>query len=198
MDLFDRVGKTVSDVGQRTREGADIVRLNNKISENEKQMDQVYTRIGKLYFDLHGEDPEEAFVPDLTAVLELKAQNDEFNDQIQNLKGFVKCPTCGEYVANTEKICPHCGGIIMTEDFMYCPSCHATVEKENAFCPYCGTRLHEDEPKEPEPVEQPTKIICRCGAELDTSIAFCPHCGTRVADLIAEQEATAAAEAQDV
>ncbi len=191
MPFLDKVSKTVSDVGQKTKDTADIARLNSKISENDRQINQLYTKIGEIYFNLYSENPGEDFVPDVTEVLNLKAQNEEFNDQIQQLKGFVKCPCCGEYIANTERVCPHCGQSLLPDNLMICPSCNATVEKTNSFCPYCGTRLSVAQPEAVTEDKPVTKIICTCGTEVDEGMAFCPNCGTRIADLIAVKEVPA-------
>ena len=53
-EFFSNFGKKISNVGQetvkRTKEIAEISKLSNKIKDEEKKIDGLYTELGKKYF----------------------------------------------------------------------------------------------------------------------------------------------------
>lgn len=57
MAFFDKIGKTVTEVSQKTiaktKELADTSRLNTMISEEERIIANQYFQIGKLYVSIH-------------------------------------------------------------------------------------------------------------------------------------------------
>ena len=65
MAFFDDLGKKLSQAGQsavqKTKEVADIARLNSAIYDEEKRIDSNYLEIGKLYVALHDAEHEADF-----------------------------------------------------------------------------------------------------------------------------------------
>ncbi len=175
MEFFDKVSKTVSDTGQKAKEMADVATLNNKVSANERQIKDLYTQLGDAYYQVHSEDPETGFSPMVTQITDLQNEIKEWNEQIQQLKGNIKCPNCGEYVDGKAYVCPHCGQSLLPEGSIVCPQCGAVIEEGMAFCQYCGARL-DAQPEAAEELE-PGQIRCTCGALLEKDDLFCAQCG---------------------
>ncbi len=62
MELFEQIGKKVTDAGQGAAQQAkivaDIAKLTGMISERKKRVAQLYVEVGKLYYERHKDDPE--------------------------------------------------------------------------------------------------------------------------------------------
>lgn len=62
MELFEQIGKKVTDAGQGAAQQAkivaDIAKLTGMISERKKRVAQLYGEVGKLYYEQHKDDPE--------------------------------------------------------------------------------------------------------------------------------------------
>ncbi len=213
MSIIDRVSKTFSETGQKTKDLAEIAKLNGKISNNERRIKQIYRDLGELYCTLHAEDAEEEFVEMVASANELAAQNQEWDAQIRELKGMVKCPECGKFIEKDAQVCMYCGYQVIPEPAPnpepdpsgdpvrtpprgaaaspmaapggICPICGEKLEDDVLFCPNCGTRVQLT--LQQTGGENPEKtFVCRCGTVLDPDALFCPNCGTRRADLEAE------------
>ena len=67
MSFFDEVGKKITDVGQgpiqKTKNMADVAKLNSVISEEEQKIKSAYEQIGQIYVQKYRQNPE----PDLEA-----------------------------------------------------------------------------------------------------------------------------------
>lgn len=163
MAFFDDFGKKISQASQstlqKTRDMADVAKINMQISDEEKKMNDTYLQIGKLYMELHASDSEEAFQGMVQTIADAQANIKEFEAQIQEIKGVVRCEKCG-----------------------------AEVSREAAFCPACGMKMPEIVPEEMVPEETAAqeaeavveKKCSNCGTVLGTDALFCSECGTKV------------------
>ena len=124
-DVFEKIGKTLTDTGkavsEKTKQVGDIAKLNAKIVSSERTISDNYTILGKYYYDNHKDDAEDGaleFVNGITAALDAI---DDMKAQILSLKGVVKCQVCG-------------------------------IESpiENCYCGRCGAELEKPEPEEEE------------------------------------------------
>ncbi len=143
MMILNKISKTISNTNQKAHNAADMTNLNNKIAENNRQIQQLYAEIGEAYCNMHSDDAEDYVSENVKYVRELKTNNEELNDQIQALNGFIKCPNCGEYVPSNSPYCTSCGHRLLSDDKVICPSCGQVLEKGMPFCQYCGARLPE-------------------------------------------------------
>lgn len=163
--FFDDLGKKISQAGQttvqKTRDMADVAKINMQISDEEKKINDTYLQIGKLYMELHASDSEEAFQGMVQTIVEAQGKIKEYKAQIQEIKGVVRCEKCG-----------------------------AEVSKEAVFCPVCGVKMPEIVSEETEKTEveadaqaqEPVveKKCANCGAVLGNDALFCSECGTKV------------------
>jgi rRNA maturation endonuclease Nob1 len=119
MSFFDDFGKKISSVSQeaiaKTKDFADVTKLNSNISEEERKINSAYSEIGKMYFELHSDDYEECFGTQFLAIKESKEKIKDYEKQIVNIKGVVKCPNCGTEVPKTAAFCASCGSAITQE-----------------------------------------------------------------------------------
>lgn len=113
MAFFDDLGKKLSQAGQsavqKTKEMADIAKLNSAISDEEKRIDNSYLEIGKLYVSLHDAEHEADFDSLIAAIHESEAKVKDYQQQIKDIKGVVKCEKCGAEVPSNAAFCSSCG-----------------------------------------------------------------------------------------
>ena len=166
MAFFDNLGKKISQAGQtavqKTKEMADIAKLNSSISDEEKKIDNSYREIGKLYVSLHDEEHEAAFAELIAGIHDAEKKISEYQQQIKDIKGVICCEKCGAEVANNA-----------------------------AFCSACGAPMPVVKPVETEAAEEGAKCS-KCGAALTPGMKFCTSCGSPVEEPAAEEPAVEA------
>lgn len=113
MAFWDSVGEKVSEATANTmrkmKDFGDTAKLQGQISAEEKKIDNLYREIGKLYCYLHGGSPEGQFVQLVNQVRDARRLVEQYNQQIQQIKGVTVCPKCGTQVEATAAFCPKCG-----------------------------------------------------------------------------------------
>lgn len=113
MAFFDDLGKKLSQAGQsavqKTKEVADIARLNSAIYDEEKRIDSNYLEIGKLYVALHDAEHEADFGKLVSAIHESENKIRDYKHQIKDIKGVSVCEKCGAEVAVNSAFCSACG-----------------------------------------------------------------------------------------
>ena len=113
MGFFDDFGKKISSAGQeaiaKTKELADIAKINSSISDEENKIKTAYSEIGKKYFENHSEDSEEDYEAQIAVIKEAMEKIKAYEQQIVEIKGVVKCPNCGAENSKTAASCATCG-----------------------------------------------------------------------------------------
>lgn len=159
MEFFKGLGNKISHTSQeaikKTKEIADITKLNGEISAEEKKINNTYQMIGQKYFELHANLPEEEFVELVISIKNSMNKIEKAKEDIRRLKG--------------KRVCPQCS---------------AVLEGEAPFCPMCGAKLPVIEKPiveetKVEVIEE--KNTCKsCGEELEDGAMFCQSCGDKV------------------
>lgn len=206
MALWDSISKKASETTAKAIQQAKILsetaKLNSMISDEESKISSNYFQIGKLYCAIHQQDPEDCFVAMLTAIAEAEQKIQEYRQQIQQIKGVLRCEKCGAEVAKGNAFCSSCGAAMpktepaVSENHVICASCGAQVEKGMRFCTSCGRPMLQTVEETPAVVDaeavaetsteataetEKTKRVCAsCGAEMGDGIAFCTECGTKI------------------
>lgn len=189
MAFFDKIGKTVTEVSQKTiaktKELADTSRLNTMISEEERIITNQYFQIGKLYVSIHRNDYEEDFSGMINAIAEAEEKIINYKKQVQEIRGIQRCENCGAEVPNGAAFCSSCGAVMpkiqapVSTDCIKCENCGAAVKKGMRFCTSCG------KPMAPIvkaiPTEEIQERFCpNCGSKLDPGVVFCTECGMKL------------------
>lgn len=210
--FFDDLGKKISQasqsVVQKTQGMSEVSRLNAVIGDAEKQIESCYLQIGKLYVAMHAADHEPDFTGMVNTIREAEARIRDSKEQIQLIKGLVKCEKCGAFVESSVAFCSTCGAAmprrLLDENTIRCTSCGQLVPKEMRFCTACGKPTVDilqtvpvtapvaepivDDvtvvaPEQTAQVEQtaPAARFCtECGTAVEAGAAFCVECGTKL------------------
>lgn len=102
MGFFDDFGKKISSAGQeaiaKTKELADVAKINSNISDEENKIKTAYSEIGKKYFENHSEDSEEDYEAQIAVIKEAMEKIKAYEQQIVEIKGVVKCLTVAQRI----------------------------------------------------------------------------------------------------
>lgn len=184
MAFFDEIGKKLSQTGQgmvqKTKEIADVAKLNSNISDEEKILSNAYSQIGQLYVQLHNEDFESDFEDLIMQIKESQENIEKSKQEIQEIKGVKRCDICGAEISNNATFCSSCGTAVAQKkavdaaNLTQCTNCGKMIEKGMRFCTFCGCEVVV-------PQNENTDNKClSCGSLLATDAAFCTQCGATV------------------
>lgn len=186
MAFFEDFGKRITQTGQeavqKTKDFTETTRLNGQKNELEKQVESYYLEIGKRYYELHNTEPEEPFAKWVAAVHDAQEQISQLEEQIQQLKGTIRCLNCGAELQKGTMFCSACGTKVVEvtpqkEEIAgnICPNCGEIVSEDAAFCCNCGAKIVLQK------VPEPKKTICsHCGSIVSDDALFCANCGTKI------------------
>lgn len=200
MAFFDDLSKKLSNAGQgavqSTKNFANVSKINTQINDEEKKINEAYFQIGKLYFDIYKDSPDEKLATYVQIVKDSLNNIDTYNDQIREIKGIAICPTCGAEVVFQSAFCNACGTKMplrapsqpIPENSVQCSACGVYVSRDCKFCTACGNVMTVPEPQiqvsapsAQTPVAQNVGKICpSCGKSLSVDAVFCTGCGQQV------------------
>ncbi len=183
MAFLDDLGKKISQAGQnvaqKTKDMTGIAKINSAISDEEKKINEICFSIGKIYVDKNGVGFEEECKVLLANANEAKAKIENYQQQVQEIKGVLVCEKCGAEVTVGSLFCNNCGNSMPKIEVepevkgVICSNCGHTVEGGGRFCTNCGTPVSAPQ------VDKKKKCV-NCGTELAEGVAFCTNCGTKV------------------
>ena len=178
MAFFEDLGKKISKMGQttvqKTKEFADIAKLNSSISEEERKLKETYLQIGKQYVELYGEKEESDFSELILSIRAGQEKISEYQAEIEKIRGVMRCEQCGAEIAYNSGFCSNCGSKIEMKQELIMEavdiSADEGAETEESME---GTVVEEGAVEE--------KTLCKnCQAVLPEGAAFCAECGTKV------------------
>ena len=179
MAFFDDLGKKITQAGQavsqKTKDFTGVAKLNAAIADEEKKLQNTYSQIGRIYVSKHANDFESDFSGLIASVKESENNIVNYRQQIQSIKGLVRCEKCGAEIANNISFCSACGAPVAPA----APASYAAPAAPSA------------------PVANPNLVLCTgCGQMISKDLKFCTSCGTPTAS--ATQPAPAPAPAAPV
>ncbi|MDY3791129.1 MAG: zinc ribbon domain-containing protein [Oscillospiraceae bacterium] len=110
VETLNNTGKAVS---EKTKQGTDIVKANLKITTEERELNDLFLEIGKMYYENNRENPCCDHMKELfDKVAEKEAAVEELKSKVRALKGVVICQNCGAEVGDDNAFCGKCGAKI--------------------------------------------------------------------------------------
>lgn len=160
MGWTDSINRFTQSAVMKSKEMAEISRLNLEISRGEQRVRDVCLQLGQ-YLMRH---PELLPTQDET-VLEFQRSLAEAQDKLaqsqqtlMSVKNVAVCPGCGAQVSRTSRFCDRCGAPIdrpAQEELpagTVCRQCGGALEAGALFCGNCGAR------QEPAPAQSPDEV----------------------------------------
>ncbi len=184
MAFYDGLGKKIQQTGQgaidKTKKGAESVKLNSAINNLDREIKEEYTEIGRIYYQKHANDVEDPdLIPHFQKVSENLAEIQNNRDQIDALKGLQKCPSCGMSISEDMTFCKYCGARLVPEFTAAGQTAEETAAEPAAEAVVAPEPAPEAEAAE-EPAAEAPAFCAHCGAKLEPGTAFCPSCGQKV------------------
>ena len=113
MAFFDDLGKMITQTGQeavnKTKEVAEVAKLNNDINSAKNKIDDLYKQIGQAFAERNADTTKEPYAGLLAQIAEQKKLIADKREEIGVVKGFRNCPNCGARVADGVAFCGKCG-----------------------------------------------------------------------------------------
>lgn len=148
-DLGKKISATSQSAAQKTKNLAEIAKLNSQVNDLTKSISSYYQEIGKLYFEKAQGNPDEDFAELFAQIAEAEAKIVETKEQIRVIKGIEVCDKCNAEVPAGQKFCSNCGNQIRTEEQVQaaegkktCATCGEVVDASQNFCNKCGSQLN--------------------------------------------------------
>lgn len=187
MAFFETLGGKIINAGQSiaqsTKNFADVTKLNSTVSDYEKQIMDLYTIVGKAYYERHKNDVNAEERQRIMAINALFKQIEDLKQQVKEIEGLTKCPNCGGDVPRDALFCNNCGSKIIKETAgRHCSNCGMPLAADSMFCAHCGTKVELEAAKvENTEVSAGEQKLCPvCQAVLTDEDVFCSGCGTPV------------------
>lgn len=150
--MRDKLTQASQSTVQKAKDLSEIARLNGVISNAEKQINDLYTKIGYAVYCAYYEAP-------LPEAADLINQVTELHQTIENSKAQINAINAADS----------------------CPACGAKISKGMAFCGNCGHKLIVAEQPAAEVPAEPRPAFCaNCGAPLSPDSMFCNSCGQKI------------------
>lgn len=150
MDFFNDLGKKFShaarSVQERSRESAEVTRLNANLSAARAELDSRLTELGRAYYEHVANAGAEVDESLICAVRESVARIESLSAQRDRMRPLIRCSSCGCVLPEEARYCFLCGRPLPepsptaepVPDAQYCVHCGAMREGESRFCPVCG------------------------------------------------------------
>ena len=126
MGFMDNVSTFTKGLGEKAKGNYDVIALNNRISQAEREMNTVYLELGRRYFELHRDDPEEGLSGFVKNLLNTEQTIAELRQTVEDTKAATAAVQLTNPAAKAAgKFCQNCGSPVGDE----------------LFCGVCGTKL---------------------------------------------------------
>jgi uncharacterized membrane protein YvbJ len=147
--IWDELSKKITVTGQNAVKSvsnlANITKLKDSITQEQKNVDNFYLRLGQECFRQCKDIEEEPYAALCAEIKEGEARIAALEDEIQMLQDMKKCPQCGAVCKYDSRFCPSCGAEITIAppppEHGSCRNCGAALVEGALFCKACGTKV---------------------------------------------------------
>ena len=113
MSFWDDAKKKAAELTNKASDSAanlkERTKINSEISGTKKEIQELYLQLGHAYYDKYKDDPTAEQAGVVKCITDAENKIVELNAKLDQLKGNVACPSCGEKVATGASFCPKCG-----------------------------------------------------------------------------------------
>lgn len=113
MAFLDDLSRKLTMVGQeaasQTKAFAETARINAKISDEERQINALFSQLGRNYFESNKDNPNAEQIDLINNIKDAMHRIEVYRGDIRRAKGMVNCPQCGAEVASNITFCSYCG-----------------------------------------------------------------------------------------
>ena len=151
MGWSDKLSQITKSAVSKSKEMAEITRLNLEINSNEQEIKELAARIGMQVAEQHLLEDNQEIAGLSEQIAKLQENIVKNQTAIQDIRNINICANCGAEVSRTSNFCDKCGSPMnrsVKEDSTAsvtptCPNCGEQLEPGALFCANCGTKLPE-------------------------------------------------------
>lgn len=114
---WEQIGQRIADLGkdvtERVKDTAEVVRLKQRLSDEERNLRNAYAAIGQIFYETHEGEVKEEYIPYFENVGEARAAVEDYKETIAKLKKEATCPVCGTKMDEDAQFCIKCGAKIL-------------------------------------------------------------------------------------
>lgn len=142
----DKFSRMTQSAVSKSKELAEITKLNLNISNSEEEIKAVHRNIGAYVAEHQLLREDEYICGQLEKAEELKNLIEENKKKIQDIRNINICPVCKAEVSRSSKFCDKCGApmdrsmINPDKPVRLCPECGTEIPEDAAFCGNCGAK----------------------------------------------------------
>lgn len=146
-DFFDRLGRTASNVTERSKQWLESAKLRKELDDNQRQRAAALAALGELTYQQLRQEilAAPSLAAHAQAIQELDQRESVLRRQIEALEaphegGAAACARCGRSSAPGARFCVGCGASVEVVATLIpaCQACGATLKLDARFCPRCG------------------------------------------------------------
>lgn len=122
---------------------------NSQIEDYQKLISDIFLQLGKQYYELYQDVPDEKLSSLVNQIKEYYAQIEELNKRIEEAKKKdIVCPNCGKQILEGQAFFGNCGSKIQPlvsqeKKNRICQQCGSNIPEGCNFCGMCGTKATE-------------------------------------------------------
>lgn len=148
----ESMGRMAQTAVAKSKEMAEVTRLNLEISNLEQQIKEIYLQAGEYLLTRPELLPvgDETVSQQLESLSALGEKLEQSRQSLLDVRNLNICPSCGAEVSRVSKFCDRCGAAMdrsileqVPSAAPVCPGCGAPVDKGAVFCGNCGTKLDQ-------------------------------------------------------
>jgi len=134
----------------KSKEMAEITRLNMEISADTQKLREIYEQIGKYIAEQDLLTENETVSGWKEDVTKIQSRIDNNQQKVNEVKNVNICPNCGGEVSRSNKFCDQCGMEMKREvleksdSINICKNCGEPLSDGAVFCASCGSKQEQE------------------------------------------------------
>lgn len=146
-NMRDKLTQASQSTVQKAKDLSELARLNGVISNAEKQICELYEKIGFEVYRAYSSEPLPEVVELIQQVTALHQTIEASKAQINAINAVETCPQCGAKISKGMAFCSGCGHKLATEEApaaantAFCTNCGARLPANAVFCTSCGQKI---------------------------------------------------------
>lgn len=112
--MFEKIAETLNTTGkvvsEKAKMGTDIAKINFKITSEERELTELYEKVGRIYYKTCKSSPADSESAAVFAEISQKLESvKELRAQLRSIKKTIECTNCGAECAAEDDFCSKCG-----------------------------------------------------------------------------------------
>lgn len=146
-NMRDRLTQASQSTVQKAKDLSELAKLNGTISSAEKQISELYGKIGYAVYCTYCNAPLPEVVELIQQVTDLHQTIEACKTQIKTINTADNCPKCGTKISKGMAFCSGCGHKLIVEEesvaeqTSFCSNCGAQIPTDSMFCTSCGQKI---------------------------------------------------------